>query len=180
MTPQETMNSAPLLPYIHTIRSEAVVLDNDLALLYGVETGSFNRAIKRNASRFPNDFAFRLTDAEWEALRCQIGILKTGRGQHRKYLPWVFIEHGALMAASLLNSERAVAMSVYVVRAFVKMRRELLADATLEARLSKIDKTLLSHDAALRDLYAKLRPLLLPPSEPPKRRIGFHRKEDEA
>lgn len=84
------------------------------------------------------------------------------------------------MAASILNSERAVAMSVYVVRAFVKMRRELLADATLEARLHKIDKTLLGHDAALRDLYAKLRPLLLPPPDPPKRRIGFHDKEDKA
>jgi hypothetical protein len=180
MTPQETMNSSPLLLHIHTIRGEAVVLDNDLALLYGVETGQFNRAIKRNESRFPNDFAFRLTAPEWEALRCQIGTLKIGRGRHRKYLPWVFTEHGALMAASILNSERAVAMSVYVVRAFVKMRRELLADATMEARLTKIDKTLLSHDTALRDLYAKLRPLLLPPPEPPKRRIGFHRNDDES
>ena len=168
----------PTLPPIRTIRGEAVVLDSDLAALYGVATGQFNRAIKRHTSRFPADFAFRLTATEWESLRCQIGILKTARGQHRKYLPWVFTEHGALMAATLLNSERAVAMSVFVVRAFVAMRRALLADAALEARLAKIDKTLLTHDTALRDLYAKLRPLLLPPPEPPRRRIGFNTSPD--
>ena len=181
MTRQETMNSAPLLPQIHTIRNEVVVLDRDLALLYGVETKRFNEQFRRNQQRFPADFAFQLTAEEFVSLRSQFATLKPpGRGQHRKYLPWVFTEHGALMAATMLNSEQAVAMSVYVVRAFVKMRRELLADATLEARLSKIDKTLLGHDGALRDLYAKLRPLLLPPLEPPKGRIGFHRKEDKA
>ncbi|MBJ7391115.1 MAG: hypothetical protein JHC85_06080, partial [Chthoniobacterales bacterium] len=87
---------------------------------------------------------------------------------------------GAIMAAMILSSERAVAMSVYVVRAFVKMRRELLTDATLEARLQKIEKTLLSHDSALRDVIQKLRPLLLPPPDPPKPRIGFHRGEDKS
>lgn len=173
--------TSPLGPNdIYTIRGEPVMLDSALALLYGVETGQFNRAIRRNMTRFPDDFAFRLSAAEWEALRCQIGTLKLGRGRHRKYRPWAFTEHGALMAASLLNSERAVAMSVYVVRAFVKMRRELLADATLEARLGKIEEALFSHDTALRDLYAKLRPLLLPPPEPPKRRIGFHRTDNES
>mgnify|MGYP001412602540 CR=1 FL=1 len=175
MSRSTTPSGDPTLPPIHNVRGEAVVLDADLAALYGVATGQFNRAIKRNASRFPTDFAFRLTPAEWEALRCQLGILKAGRGEHRKYLPLVFTEHGALMAGTLLNSERAIAMSVYVVRAFVQMRRALLADAALEARLAKIDKTLLTHDAVLRDLYAKLRPLLLPPPapDPPRRRIGF-------
>lgn len=172
------MNPAPALPRIYTIRNEAVMLDRDLGQLYGVETGQFNRAIKRNEARFPSDFAFRLSAAEWDDLRCQIGNLKTGRGQHRKYLPLVFTEHGALMAATVLNSDQAIAMSVYVVRAFVTMRHELLADATLAARLTKIDNTLLSHDTALRDLYAKLRPLLLPPPDiSPKRRIGFSTKE---
>ena len=84
-----------------------------------------------------------------------------------------FTEHGAIMAATILNSERAVAMSVYVVRAFVKMRQELLANATLEARLQAIEKTLLSHDGALRDVIQKLRPLLIPPPDPPRPRIGF-------
>jgi hypothetical protein len=102
----------------------------------------------------------------------QIGTSKR-RGGRRK-LPRVFTEHGAIMAATTLNSQRAVAMSVYVVRAFVEMRRELLANATLEARLENIEKTLLTHDAALRDVYQKLKPLLLPPPEKPRRRIGFH------
>lgn len=174
------MSTEILLPRICTVRGEAVMLDSELALLYGVETGQFNRAMKRNAARFPADFAFRLTQEEWAALRCQIGTLKTGgRGQHRKYLPQVFTEHGAIMAATVLNSARAVSMSVYVVRAFVQIRRELLANSTLEARLQKIEKTLLGHDAGLRDLYQKIRPLLLPTAEPPRRRIGFHTREDE-
>lgn len=118
---------AILLPKICTVRHEAVMLDSELALLYGVQTGQFNRAMKRNAARFPADFAFRLTLEEWAALRCQIGTLKTGgRGQHRKYLPQVFTEHGAIMAATVLNGARAVSMSVYLVRAFVKIRPLLL------------------------------------------------------
>jgi hypothetical protein len=137
--------------------------------------GQFNRAMKRNASRFPSDFAFQLTKQEWASLRCQIGSLKAaGRGRHSKYLPKVFTEHGAIMAATLLNSRRAVAMSVYVVRAFVKIRRELLANATLEKRLEHIEKILIAHDGALRDIYERIQPLLLPPPETPKRRIGFH------
>ena len=167
------MNSEAIAPRIYTIRDEPVVLDSDLALLYDVATRTFNQAIKRNAARFPADFAFQSRDDEWESLRSQTVTLKAGRGQHRKYRPWAFTEHGAIMAATILNSPRAVAMSVYVVRAFVKMRRELMADVTLEARLQKIEKTLLVHDATLRDVFAKLRPFLLPPSDKPKRRIGF-------
>jgi len=170
-----TQSADPIFPRIFTVRETAVMLDSDLAQLYDVETKQFNRAISRNEARFPADFVFQLSKDEWEALRCQIGTLKTsGRGQHRKYLPLVFTEHGAIMAATILNSERAVAMSVFIVRAFVKMRTELLTDATLEARLQKIEKTLLSHDSALREVLQKLRPLLLPPPETPKPRIGFH------
>lgn len=173
------MNEA-IAPRIYQIRNEPVLLDSDLALLYGVATGAFNRAMKRNTARFADDFAFQLTASEWKSLRCQIGTLKVGRGRHRKYLPWVFTEHGAIMAATILNSPRAVAMSVYVVRAFVKLRRELLADATLEKRLATIEKTLLGHNAALRDLYQKIRPLLLPPPQQPRRRIGFTREDEKS
>ena len=156
------------------VRGLAVVLDSDLAAVYGVETGHFNRAMKRNADRFPADFAVQLTREEWSSLRCQIGTLESfGRGRHRKYLPHVFTEHGAIMAATILDSARAVAMSVYVVRAFIRLRNELLASVTLEKRLAHIENTLLTHDAALRDVYDKLRPLLLPPPEPSRRRIGF-------
>lgn len=155
------------------VRDESVLLDSDLAALYGVETKVFNQAIRRNAHRFPSDFAFQLTTEELAALRSQI-VTSKGRGG-RRYLPWVFTEHGAIMAATILNSDRAIAMSTYVVRAFVRLRRELLSNATLELRLTKIERELLSHDAALRNLYAKIKPLLLPPpAEPPAKEMGFH------
>lgn len=169
--------TSAVVPRIFAIRSESVMLDSDLAILYGVTTGNFNKAVLRNVSRFPTEFSFVLTRKEFADLIFQIGT-SNGRGGRRQ-LPRVFTEHGAIMAATILSSERAVAMSVYVVRAFVKMRRELLTDATLEARLQKIEKTLLSHDSALRDVIQKLRPLLLPPPDAPKPRIGFHRGEDK-
>lgn len=166
---------------IFQLRGQAVVLDSDLAAVYGVETKVFNQAIRRNAARFPDDFLFRLTAGEWTALRSQIVTLKTGgRGEHRKYLPLVFTEHGAIMAATILNSSRAVAMSVYVVRAFVRLRSELLANTTLEKRLAHIEKTLIAHDGALRDIYERIRPLLLPPPEKPKRQIGFHTEPESS
>ena len=111
-------------------------------------------------------------------LRSQIVILKAGRGHHRKYLPFAFTEHGALMAATVLNSPQAVKMSLFIIRAFVKMRESLAANAAILKRLAEIDRTLLLHDGALRDIYQKLRPLLEPPPAPPKPEIGFHVKED--
>jgi len=169
-------SAEPIFPHVSVMRDACVMLDSDLAALYGVSTKRLNEQVRRNRGQFPEDFMFQLTDVEAAALRSQIATLKTvGRGQHRKYQPWVFTEHGAIMAATVLNSERAVAMSVFIVRAFVKMRTELLADATLEARLQVIEKTLLGHDSALRDVIQKLRPLLLPPPELPKPRIGFHK-----
>ena len=143
-----------------------------------METKSLNRAIKRNAKRFPGEFVFILEPKEVAALRCQFGTLKPGRGQHRKYPPYAFTEHGALMASTVLSSPRAVAMSIYIIRAFVKIREELAANAAIFNRLAEIDKTLLAHDVALRDIYQNLRPLLLPPPEPPKPEIGFHVKEN--
>ncbi len=164
-----------IVPRIFAIRGESLMLDSDLAVLYGVETKVLNQALKRNAHRFPSDFAFQLQREEFAILRSQIVTSSSPGG--RRYQPWVFTEHGAIMAATILNSERAVAMSVYVVRAFVKMRTELLADATLEARLQKIEKKLLSHDSALREVIQQLRPLLLPPPDAPKPRIGFHEEK---
>ena len=156
---------------ILTIRGQKVILDSNLALLNGVETSALNRAVKRNQHRFPPDFAFRLTAEKDKILRCQFGISK-GRGG-RRYPPNAFTEHGAIMAANVLNSRQAVEMSVFVVWAFIKMREQLLNRAELEKRLADIEKVLLSHDAALRDLYQKIRPLLLPPPEPPRKQIGF-------
>ena len=131
--------------------------------------------VKRNADRFPEDFHFLLSADEAAAVRrsrSQIAILK--RGQNIKYLPHAFTEHGAIMAATVLNSPEAVAMSVFVVRAFLQMREQLAANAAILKRLAEIDKSLLQHDLALRTIWTKLQPLLAPPPEPPKRRIGFN------
>lgn len=183
-------------PLIRTIREHRVVLDADLAQLYGVSTKALNQAVKRNSERFPADFAFQLDWSEFDDLRSQIVIsspqtpewmgksgnrsqIVTGSQKHRdkRSLPWAFTEHGALMAANILRSERAVQMSVFVVRAFIRLREHVAANTAVMARLAEIDKTLLQHDAALRDVYRKLLPLLQPPADPPKRRIGFHRDD---
>ncbi len=160
----------PDLP-IYTIRELPIVLDSDLAKAYGVETKVFNQAFKRNSKRFPPEFAFQLTDDEWLALRSRIVTSKTRGG--RRYLPWVFTEHGALMASTILSSEEAIAMSVYVIRAFVNMREQLMANANILKKLAEIEKSLMQHDKALWDLYQKLLPLLQPPPEKPKHKIGF-------
>ena len=179
------------LPPIHSIRKQRVMLDSDLARLYGVPTSRLNQATKRNADRFPSGFRFQLTREEYGNLMSQIVIsssqtssgskdgrsssqfvMSSGYGGMRK-LPWAFTEHGALMAATVLNSPRAVQMSLFVVRAFVQMREELLAHATVFKRLAEIDKKLVTHDVILRDVYEKLRPLLNSPPVPAKE-MGFH------
>ncbi len=117
MTDTIAPTQAPdIIPLIRIVREQRVILDVDLASLYGVPTKQLNQQFERNRRKFPADFAFQLTRPEWESLRSQIVTLKTGRGRHRKYLPHVFTEHGALQAANILNSERASAISVYVIR----------------------------------------------------------------
>jgi hypothetical protein len=181
-----------LAPLIFTIRGHRVVLDADLARLYGVTTKRLNEATKRNRQRFPDDFAFQITLGELATLRSQIATLTqqpsdyasdklnwsqfaTSSSRHRgaTYRPWAFTEHGALMAANILHSEQAVQMSIFVIRAFVRLREQIAANTAILKRLAEIDRTLLKHDTSLRDIYHKLLPLLQPPAEPPKRRIGF-------
>lgn len=185
----EMVSAGDITRLIRSIRDQRVILDNVLAALYGVPTKRLNEQYRRNLGRFPEDFAFRLMPEEWETLESQITPMEAGadlRSQNatsrshggRRYLPVAFTEHGALMAANILNSPRAVVMSVYVIRAFVKMREDLAANTAILKRLAEIDKTLLLHDGALRDIYQKLRPLLEPPPPPPKPKIGFHVKED--
>ena len=167
---------------ILTVRGKKVILASDLAEMYGVATKALNQAVKRNAAKFPADFAFQLTREEAKVasrLRSQFVTLKR-RGQHLKYLPHVFTEHGAIMAATVLNSPEAIQMSVFVVRAFVKMREALISRSELERRLLRIENVLLAHDESIRELYDQIRPLLLPPPDPPRKRIGFEAKEAAA
>ena len=171
---------------IRTIRGMRVMPDRDLAKIYGVPTFRFNEAIKRNRHRFPTDFMFQRTRAEFDKLdvqsanSSQIAMSKRGRGG-RRTLPYAFTEHGALQAANVLRSPRAVQMSVFVIRAFVKMRETLLGTRELAKKLAALEKTLTSrldaHEAAIVQVLQELMQILNPPPpppEPPRRRIGFH------
>lgn len=125
---------------IYLVRGQKVMLDSDLASLYEVETKTFNRAVRRHAERFPDDFMFELTPEEHDSLRYQIGTLKNGgRGQHRKYLPLVLTEQGVAMLSSVLNSERAVSVNITVIRTFVKLRH-LIVQESLAERLTKLER----------------------------------------
>jgi hypothetical protein len=161
----------PIESLILTIRGRNVLIDADLATIYGVQTRTLNQAVKRNTGRFPADFIFTLNAAE--KLEVITNCDHLARLKFAKSLPFAFTEHGAIMAATVLNSKQAVAMSVYVVRAFIQMREQLVANSEIVRRLAQIDKTLLQHNAALKDIYQKLRPLLQPAPDPPRRRIGF-------
>jgi hypothetical protein len=169
---------------IYSIRGVRVILDADLAALYGVSTKRLNEQLRRNQKRFPDDFAFQLTSEEASSLRSQFATASpapssirsqnaTASKRNVRYRPWAFTEHGALQAANILNSANAVHMSVFVIRAFVKMREQLATNAAILKRLAEIDQSLLVHDSALRDIYQKLLPLLSPPPDPPRRKIGF-------
>ena len=153
------------------MRGERVMLDADLAEIYGVETRALNQAVRRNPGRFPQDFAFRLSAAEGAGLRSQTVMSKQGRGGRRSP-PWAFTEHGALMAASVLNSRRAVEMSVFVVRAFVRLRDCARTHADLAAKLSALERRVAGHDEELQQMFVALRAQLQPPAKP-RGRIGF-------
>jgi hypothetical protein len=175
--------AAALESRIYEVRRLKVMLDSDLAAFYGVQTRVLNQAVRRNPERFPEDFAFRITAAEYESLRSHFVILEhgaagtRGRGQHRKYLPWAFTEHGALMAAGVLNAPRAVAMSVLIVRAFVRLRRILVSHDELARRLEQLEREFVArsaeHEAHIHRIYEILAELMDPPAPPAKRRIGF-------
>jgi ORF6N domain len=154
---------------IQVIRGQRVLLDADLARLYEVETKRFNEQIRRNPARFPLDFMFSLTPQEFAGLRSQTATSNRGG---RRYLPMVFTEHGALMAASVLNSQRAVEMSVFVVRAFVQLREALVRDHALADKLDALEKRVSQHDQSLSDLIEAIRALMAQPKSA-NRPIGF-------
>ena len=158
---------------IYLIRGHKVMLDADLAELYQVPTKRLNEAVKRNLGRFPEDFMFRLTGPEAEGLnRSQIA---TGSQKHRdpRLLPYVFTEHGVAMLSAVLTSQRAVEMSILIVRAFVRLREYLATHKDLARKLEDVERVQQDHSADIQQIYEYIEQLLKPPPEPPKRRIGF-------
>ncbi len=163
--------SVPVESRIQILRKQRIILDSDLAVLYGVTVKRLNQQIRRNRERFPSDFMFQLTAKEHEALRSQIATSKKGRGG-RRYPPYAFTEHGAIMAATVLNSKRAIEMSVFVVRAFVRMREMLAKNRQLAAKINELDRRLETHDSAIQDIIEAIKELMVPEG-PSKRKIGF-------
>lgn len=156
---------------IISLRAEKVILDSDLASIYGVTTARLNQQVKRNKERFPADFAFRLTKEEFGSLMLQNAISNSMRGGRRK-LPLVFTEHGAIMAANVLNSSKAVRMSVLVVRAFVQIRRNISITSELAKRLDDLERKVINHDSDIQALVEAIRQLMQPP-EKSKKTFGF-------
>jgi hypothetical protein len=171
MSKQLTVITKRVESKIHTIRGLRVILDSDLAQLYRVELKRLNQQVKRNAARFPRDFVIHLTSKEDSALRSQIATSKPSRGG-RRYLPYAFTEHGAIMAASVLNSERAVEMSIFVVRAFVRMREALATNHEILTKLDELEGRVENHDANIQGLIEAIRELM-EPLPATGRRIGF-------
>jgi hypothetical protein len=171
---------------IYLIRGQKVMLDSDLAQLYKVETFNLNKAVKRNIERFPEDFMFQLTKEEADSLRFQTGILKTGgrsagikqgRGQHRKYLPYVFTEQGVAMLSSVLRSKRAIQANIVIMRVFVKLKEMLSTNKELAQKLAQLERKIEKHDEEIKLIFDAIRQLMAP-SEKTKRKIGFNREKE--
>jgi len=158
---------------IFLIRGLNVMLDRDLSELYGVDTRVLNQAVRRNLKRFPSDFAFKLTKAEDDSLRSQFVILKLGRGQHRKYLPYAFTEQGVAMLSSVLNSERAIQVNIGIMRVFVKIRQIVSHHKELAHKLSQLEGKVEKHDKEISAIFEAIHQLMAIP-EKPRRRIGFN------
>ena len=178
----ETISNKTTLPdrpeaarLIMSVRGQRVILDCDLARIYQVQTRVLNQAVKRNSDRFPPEFMWELTRQEIQRISQAVISLRMLRFSKQVH---AFTEHGALMAATVLNSPRAVTMSLFIIRAFVKLREKESGDAAILRRLAEIDRSLMVHDTALRDIYRKLLPLLRPAPSGTKKEIGFHTLKD--
>jgi phage regulator Rha-like protein len=174
-----------LATLVHYLRHEKIILDSDLAELYGVKTGALNRAVQRNIERFPADFMFQLIEAEADALRCQTGILNADvgslrsqivtlkRGQHRKYLPYAFTEQGVAMLSSVLRSERAVEVNIAIMRTFVQLRRLMDSNALLAEKIEALEEKYADHDQQFQLVFEAIKQLIASPV-PPAKELGFH------
>ena len=170
MSKSKSALALPVESRILVLRQHKVILDADLAELYGVSVKRLNEQVKRNRERFPSDFVFQLTAKEHDSLRSQNATSKRGG---RRYAPYAFTEHGAIMAATVLNSERAVEMSIFVVRAFVRLREMVSNNRQIVAKLEELESRLEKHDADIEQLIEAIKELMIPPSSS-GRKIGFH------
>ena len=171
--------SEPIEQHILFIHGIRVILDSDLSAIYGVKTKVLNQAVKRNIDRFPADFAFQLKQEDLTAINNQIGMrsqIVTASKRNIRFLPYVFTEHGALMASNVLKSSRALSMSIYVVRAFIRLRETLALHKDLAQKLSELERKVQSHDSELQAIVNALRQLM-EPLEQPRKEIGFRVKE---
>ena len=171
-----TMSVADLGPMICVIRGQRVMFDNDLAALYGVETGHLNRAVSRNRERFPNDFMFQLTAEELANLKCQFGTSSFGHGGRRRSRPFVFTQEGIAMLSSVLRSGRAVEVNVAIMRAFVRLREMTLGIGELARKVETLERGFAKHGEHFKAVFDALRQLMSPP-EKPRRKIGFHARD---
>ncbi len=162
-----------ILSKIYLIRNQKVMLDRNLAELYGVETRQLKRAVKRNIKRFPEDFMFEFTKEELENLRCQFGTLK--RGEHSKYLPYAFTEQGVAMLSSVLNSDRAIMVNIQIIRIFTKMREIILTHKDVLLKVEQIEKKVINHDKKIQLVFEYLKKFITYQEKPPKK-IGFQIK----
>lgn len=177
LVPRERIEHRILL-----VRGEKVMLDSDLAALYGVSTGALNQAVRRNLDRFPEDFRFQLSAAEVAELISQSVISKSGRGGRRRSRPHAFTEHGIAMLSSVLRSRRAIAVNIAIIRAFVRLRQLLAEHADLRRKIEELERKFSartdSHEHQIRQIYILLDELMAPADPPPKRRIGFRQDDD--
>lgn len=167
LIPQESIENK-----IYLISNQKVMLDQDLAELYGVSIGRLNEQVKRNIDRFPEDFMFQLSKTEHETLTSQIAILKKGRGRHRKYLPYAFSEQGVAMLSSVLKSKEAIKVNIQIMRAFVKLREILSTHKDLAQKLKELELKFDSHDKHIQAIFKVISQLITPPAKP-KKKIGF-------
>jgi hypothetical protein len=171
---RKIISAERVLQSIRWIRGQKVLIDSDLATLYGVTTGNLNKAVKRNVDRFPSDFMFQLEPEELANLKFQFGI--PGWGGRRRSRPYVFTEQGIAMLSSVLNSERAVKVNIAIMRAFVKLRRMLDTNRELAQKFSELERRVAKHDEEIVEILEAIRQLMTRPEKPP-REIGFHVRE---
>jgi len=173
----EIVTAEQIAKAIHVVRGQRMMLDSDLAKLYGVTTRRLNEQVSRNRERFPEDFAFQLTQQEFTALISQIATSKGGRGGRRKR-PWVFTEQGVAMLSSVLRSPTAVRVNIEIMRTFVRLRRLMATPGELAEQLMKLAETVQLHDDQIKVISQVLQQMVEKP-DPPKRRIGFHAPEQD-